>query len=204
MSASQPGRKPVDWSALRRRLEEAQTAVDSSSAVSATSIQNVLRERAARLAEPHVTETQSGSVDLITFKLGRETCAIDARVVLNVFRLAGLARLPGAAVPVYGVTLWRGEIMTVLDLRPLLRLSTAALSDLGRAIVVGRSRAAFGFLVDGASGVRPTLPVEIHPPSGKSGSHGGLVSGITSDAVLVLDAEQLLRLANQEHRNPGA
>lgn len=203
MSASQPGRKPIDWTVLRRRLEEAQTAVDSSNAVSATSIEEALRERAARLAEPHVTETQSGSVDLITFKLGRETCAIDAKVVLNVFRLAGLARLPGAGVPVYGVTLWRGEILTLLDLRPLLRLSTAALSDLGRVIVVGRSRAVFGFLADSVSDVRSTLPEEIHP-SRKPESHEGLVTGITSDAVLVLDTERLLHLANQEHRNQGA
>lgn len=188
-------KKAIDWAALRRRLDEAHAGLDSSGAGNAGSTQSVLEQRAARLAQPLIPETESGSTDLITFRLGRETCAIDARVVLNVFRLAGLARLPGAAVPVYGVTLWRGEIMTVLDLRPLLGLSTVALSDLGRVIVVGKSRATFGFLVDSVSGVRPTLPTEIHPPSGKPGSNEGLVRGITSDAVLVLDAEQLLRLA---------
>jgi purine-binding chemotaxis protein CheW len=194
----------VDWTKLRRRLEEARAALDSSAAVSAASIQDVLEKRAARLAQRPVTEAQSAPVDLIAFRLGREICAIDARVVMNVFRLAGLARLPGAAVPVYGVTLWRGEIMTVMDLRPLLGLSTAALNDLGRVIVVGRSRAAFGFLVDSVSGVRPTLPEEIHPSAAKSGSHKGLVKGITSDAVQVLDADQLLRLANQGQKDQGA
>lgn len=196
MTESRASNKTIDWAALRSRLDEAHARLDSSGAVDAGSTQSVLEQRAAKLAQPLRPETESGSVDLITFRLGRESCAIDARMVLNVFRLAGLARLPGAAIPVYGVTLWRGEIMTVLDLRPLLGLSTVALSDLGRVIVVGKSHATFGFLVDSVSGVRPTLPAEIHPPSGKSGSHEGLVRGITSDAVLVLDAEQLLRLAH--------
>jgi purine-binding chemotaxis protein CheW len=196
MTASRTGKKTIDWVALRRRLDEAHARLDSVGAVNHESTQRVLKQRAALLAEPAVRETESGSVDLITFRLGRESCAIDAKVVLNVFRLAGLARLPGAAVPVYGVTLWRGEIMTVLDLRPLLGLSTVALSDLGRVIVVGKTRAAFGFLADSVTGVRATLPAEIHPSSGKSGLHQGLVRGITSDAVLVLDAEELLRLGN--------
>lgn len=196
MTTSPSAGRAIDWAALRRRLDEAHAALDSSSAVDAGLVQSILARRAARLAEPLTREVESGSTDLITFRLARETCAIDAKVVLNVFRLAGLARLPGAAVPVYGVTLWRGEIITVLDLRPLLGVSTVALSDLGRVIVVGKSRAAFGFLVDSVTGVRATLPAEIHPPSGQSGSHEGLVRGITSDAVLVLDSEQLLRLAN--------
>lgn len=196
MIRSHTGNKTIDWVALRRRLDEARVGLDSASTVDHESTQRILKQRAALLAEPAVRETESESVDLITFRLGRESCAIDAKVVLNVFRLAGLARLPGAAVPVYGVTLWRGEIMTVLDLRQLLGLSTVALSDLGRVIVVGKSRAAFGFLADSVTGVRATLPAEIHPPSGRSGLHQGLVRGITSDAVLVLDAEGLLRLAN--------
>jgi purine-binding chemotaxis protein CheW len=196
MKDSHTGNKTIDWVALRRRLDEAHAGLDSASEVNHEATQRVLKQRAALLAEPAVRETESGSVDLITFRLGRESCAIDTKVVLNVFRLAGLARLPGAAVPVYGVTLWRGEIMTVLDLRPLLGLSTIALSDLGRVIVVGQSRAAFGFLADSVTGVRATLPTEIHPSSGKSGLHQGLVRGITSDAVLVLDAEELLRLGN--------
>jgi purine-binding chemotaxis protein CheW len=196
MTPSQSEKKTIDWAALRLRLDEAHAGLDLASAVTAESTRRVLEQRAARLAEPAAREAESGSVDLITFRLGGESCAVDSRVVLNVFRLAGLARLPGAAVPVYGVTLWRGEIMTVLDLRPLLGLSTVALSDLGRVIVVGKSRAAFGFLADSVSGVRATLPAEIHPSSGKSGLHQSLVRGITSDAVLVLNDEELLRLAN--------
>ena len=196
MKSSHSGSNSVDWAALRRRLDNAQTALDSPASIDTDSIKTMLAKRAAKLAEPVVREEETGSVDLINFRLGRESCAIEATIVLNVFRLAGLARLPGAAVPVYGVTLWRGEIMTVLDLRPALGLSTVALSDLGRVIVVGRDRAAFGFLVDSVSGVRKTLLAEIHPSSGKSGSHEGLVRGITSDAVLVLHSEQLLRLAH--------
>ena len=196
MTVSRSDKRTIDWQALRRRLEEAHAGLERAGTASSASTRAVLDQRAARLAEPPAAEVPAGSVDLITFRLGRENCAIDASVVLNVFRLAGLARLPGAAVPVYGVTLWRGEVMTVLDLRPLLGMSTIALSDLGRVIVVGRSRAAFGFLADSVTGVRAALPSEIHPSSGKSGVQQSLVRGITSDATLVLDDEALLRLSD--------
>lgn len=186
----------VDWEALRRRLDDARLALDGVQGTDSSATRKVLSQRAAKLAQPEVRDEQSGAVDLLVFRLGRETCAIDGAIVLNVFRLAELARLPGAAVPVYGVTLWRGEIITVLDLRPLLGLSTTVLSDLGRVIVVGRDRAAFGFLADSVSGILATLPQDIHPRAARSGQDRGLVQGITSDAVIVLDPEQVLRLAN--------
>lgn len=195
MTASPGRKKTIDWVSLRRRLGEANAALSVVSAVDADSTRTILEQRAARLAEPRVREAEAGSVDLIMFRLGQESCAVEAAIVLNVFRLLGLARLPGAAAPVYGVTLWRGEIITVLDLRALLGQSTAALSDLGRVIVVGRNRGAFGFLADSVSGVRATLPSEIHPSPAKPGVSQGLVRGLTSDAVLVLDNDGLLRLA---------
>jgi len=201
MTPSRSSAKAIDWGALRQRLDRARAALEASSTVDAESTRRILAERAARLAARPLPDRDADSNDVMIFKLGRETCALDASVVVNVFRLAGLARLPGASVPVYGVTLWRGEIMTVLDLRPLLGLSTVALSDLGRVIVVGQGRAVFGFLADSVTGIRTTSATEIHPPSQQSGLQNSLVRGITSDAVLMLDTAHLLRLANSGAKN---
>lgn len=186
----------VDWQALRRRLDEARAALERTEQPDAEATRSILERRAARLAKAVVTDAKADAYEVITFRLGSETCAIDATLVLNVFRLGGLALLPGAPAPVYGVTMWRGEVLTLLDLRGLLGTSTGALTDLGRVIVIGRSRAAFGFLADTVNGVRAIGRDEVHAAPGQSEGRHALVSGITSDALLILGGEELLSLAN--------
>jgi purine-binding chemotaxis protein CheW len=188
--------RSVDWAALRRRLDEAHAALERTDQPNADATRSILERRAARLAEPIVTDEKGDTYQVITFRLGSETCAIDARFVLNVFRLRGLALLPGAPAPVHGVTMWRGEVLTLLDLRGMLGMSTGALTDLGRVIVLGRSRAAFGFLADSVSGVRALSRGEVHASPGQTVGRHALVHGITSDAILVLDGEQVLGVAN--------
>ena len=184
----------VDWAALQRRLDDARAAADRDVTSDPQATRAILERRAAHLARPLDTAARHDTNAVITFQLGPETCGIDARLVLNVFRLGGLALLPGAPAPVHGVTMWRGEVLTLLDLRGLLGISTGALTDLGRVMVVGRSRASFGFLADRVDGVRAISPTDLHPPPGLVAGRKGLVKGITSDALLVLDGEEVLGL----------
>lgn len=186
----------IDWTALRRRLDETAAAFENAGSPDPQTSRLILERRAARLAQ-RVVSNETGDVEqVVTFRLGSEMCALNAALVVNVFRLTSLALLPGAPAPVHGVTMWRGEVLTLLDLRGLLGISTAALTDLGRVIVVGRSRAAFGFLADSVHGVRAINRDEVHSLSGQAGGDRRLVTGITSDALLVLDGEEILGLAN--------
>lgn len=196
MTLSRAVERDVDWAALRRRLDEARAALERTEQPNAEATRSILERRAARLAKAVVADAKADAYEVITFRLGSETCAIDATLVLNVFRLGGLALLPGAPAPVYGVTMWRGEVLTLLDLRGLLGMSTGALTDLGRVIVIGRSRAAFGFLADSVNGVRAISRGEVHASPGETRGRNALVSGITSEALLVLDGEEVLSLAN--------
>lgn len=196
MNSPQAGRPNIDWAALRRRLDDARIAVERTDRGDVDGTRAILERRAARLAQPTVIDVNRDARDVITFRLGSENCAIDAALVLNVFRLGGLAFLPGAPSPIHGVTMWRGEVLTLLDIRASLGISTNALTDLGRVIVVGRGRAAFGFLADRVEGVRAINPADIHTSPGHSPARHPLVSGITSDALLVLDGERILALGN--------
>lgn len=154
----------------------------------------VLEERARRLARPVDPPPAADTVSVITFGLANETYAVEARYVLQVFRLTGLAPLPGAQTMVSGVTSWRGGLLTVLDLRPALGVSVAALSDLSRVIVMGDQRLAFGILADAVLDLVTVPRAAIRtPPAGVAASRD-LLRGVTGDAVLVLDAEALLRL----------
>ena len=157
-------------------------------------IRAVLEQRARLLARPAAPPPSGDTLELITFTLANETYALESRYVLEVFRLADLSPLPGAEPPVRGVTGWRGGLLTILDLRPVLGLSVAALNDLSRVIVLGENRAAFGILADAVRDV-VTLPAsEVREPPEGVAAQRMYLRGITGEAVLVLEARALLRL----------
>jgi purine-binding chemotaxis protein CheW len=95
---------------------------------------------------------------------------------------------------VFGVTAWRGELLTILDLRAALGLSITALNDLSWVIVLGEDRPAFGILADAVRELvnLPAFAVR-EPPEGIAAQREYL-RGVTPDAVLVLEATKLLQL----------
>lgn len=128
-------------------------------------------------------------MECITFTLGGETYALESRHVYEVFRLATFSRLPSRTPFAFGVTVWRGTLLTILDIRSSLGLSASALSDLSRVIVVGADRPEFGILADRVHELVTVDSAALDPAPGRA-----YVSGLTPDAVSVLDAAALLHL----------
>jgi purine-binding chemotaxis protein CheW len=154
----------------------------------------VLEQRARALARPVAAPVAGDTVELITFVLADELCAVEARYVVEVLRLGGLALLPGAEPPLLGVTVWRGGLLNIVDLRALLGISVAAPHDAGMVVVLGETAAAFGILVDAVRDL-VTLPLAQvrEPPDGVAVKRDYL-RGVTGDALLVMDAAKLLQL----------
>jgi len=120
--------------------------------------------------------------------------AVESRYVAAVFHLVDLSLLPGAEPPVFGVTAWRGGLLTILDLRRVLGLSVTALNDLSRVIVLGEERPAFGILADAARELVTLPAAEVRDPPNGIAAKREYLRGLTADAVLVLDATKLLQL----------
>jgi purine-binding chemotaxis protein CheW len=98
---------------------------------------HVLEERARQLARPLARDAaQIAGVDMLTFSVSRERFAIDSRYVFAAFMLQDLVPLPGATAPVVGLTRWRGDVLTVIDLRGLVGAATNAIQELCRGIGV--------------------------------------------------------------------
>lgn len=189
-----PRHAAVDWAELRERVEAAGRAVAGETAASPEQVRQVLEERARALARPALPPTAGDTLELITFALANEAYAVESRFVQAVLRLAELAPLPGAEPPVFGLTAWRGELLTILDLRRVLGLSVGALNDLSRLIVLGEERPTFGILADAVREL-VTLPAsEVREPPEGVAAKREYLRGVTVGAVLVLDGEQLLRL----------
>ena len=128
----------------------------------------------------------------VIFRLADENYAIDARIVLQVHVLRDLTPLAGARAPLFGITHWRGTVLTILDLRERLGVRPRGVTDLSRVIVVSGRRQPFGILVDAARDFVQIDAAMVRPlPADETGAES-LIRGITDDAVLVLDTEAVL------------
>lgn len=158
----------------------------------------LLAERARRLARP-VEVAPVGRIDVLVFELARERYGIESRYVQSVFVLRHRAPLPGAQPPIHGITAWRGDLLTLLELRSTLGLPVNALHDLARVIVLGVDRhAAFGIVTDAVHSIVQVDLAALHPLPEGNGSHRKYIKGVTGDALMILDPDQLLRLTEPE------
>jgi purine-binding chemotaxis protein CheW len=151
---------------------------------------DLLRRRAAALARVARDDAGQAGFPAIVFRLGDQTMALAADVVLQVMVLREMTPLPGAAPPLFAVTEWRGDVLVLLDLRDELGIQVRGITDLGRVIVVDGTDHAFGVLVDAASDIVDIQEEAVRPLPG-SGSR--LVRGIREDGIVVIDAAALLR-----------
>lgn len=186
--------RSVDWTEIRRRMELVELALSGREDMPPERIREVLKERARTLARPAALPV-GGTVEVVTFALANEVYAIESRYVVEVFRLHDLSPLPGARPPTFGVTAWRGEVLTIFDLRSVLALPVAALNDLDWVVVLGEERPAFGILADAVRGIATLTASGIGPPSEGLAVNRDYLRGVTSDAVLVLDAQKLLTIS---------
>ena len=187
-------RRRMDWAEIRGRVDRAARALAEAQTPSPERVRELLEERARQLARRPPPPPEGAALETMLFTVAGERYAIEARYVMEVFALRGLTLLPGAEPPVFALTGWRGALLTIIDVRRLLDLSAAALNDLGRVIVLGEDRAAFGMLVDVVDEMRVMPEAEIHRPTERGEGARAYVRGITTDAIQVLDGAALLRL----------
>jgi purine-binding chemotaxis protein CheW len=174
----------IDWDALRRRVASIGETVGAPAA-------QVLEQRARRLAAARPVAEESPKRDFVTFFLGRERYAVAVGWVHEVVASCDIAPLPGAREPLAGAVNVRGQVLLVIDPRPLLGLEGEAESAC--LLVLGREEPEICVLVDEA-GELASLAAEqlVAAPPGQNATP--LVTGITRDGTIVLDGERLLDL----------
>lgn len=165
---------------------------------------DVLRRRAAALARVPYTTRAREATHAVVFELADESYAIDARAVLEVYVLRELTPLAGARPPLFGITHWRGAVLTILDLRDELGVRAHGVTDLSRVLVIDGGRQPFGILTDAARDFIDLDETLIRPLPADDAAARPLLRGMTDDAVLVLDTDAVLeagnRVAAPDHR----
>lgn len=189
-------REDIDWTGVRRRLDAMERALQAGEALAPDAAARVLDARAAQLARPVADgSADEATLSLVTFALGNETYGIEGASVRGVFRLTDLAPLPGASASVAGVTLWRGELLVVLDLRQVLGLGVTGLDDRAWVVTIGNEHRSRGLLAGALREAAAVPQRDVSPPEREErGAGTPYVRGVTTDATQLLDAAALLEL----------
>ena len=151
-------------------------------------------ERARRLAKPLVeARPAAASIEALVFSVGRARYALPTRFVREVAHLGRIAPVPGASDLLCGVASHHGEVLAVLQPRGLLGGEAEEEAERRWLVVCGERRAEFALLADAVHELRVFDEGEALAPLGRPDTASGeYVSGVTADAVLLLDGARLL------------
>ena len=194
---------PTDWTALHRRLEAARAALERARAPDRDAAERILKARARALARPAASEPTQDSIEVLEFRLGGETWAIEPRHVREVHPLENLAPLPCVPAFVLGIVNLRGEVLSVIDMRRLFELPERGLGELDYIVVLRSPSMSFAILAHEVVGTRrlPCSTLQASLPT-LGGVRTEYLLGVTGERTVVLDGERLLAdatLVVEEH-----
>lgn len=169
----------------------------------------ILAERARILAREIVPEPDPrDSLEVVAFQLSGKIYGLELRRVREVAALRDLTPAPGCPECILGIVNLRGEIQTVIDLKPFFDLPGAEITETHRLIMLDDAEARLGILADAVLGVRrvPKADLQISTPGGR-GSCADYRTGITPDGLVLLDAKRILedpRIVVDDGAPPGS
>ncbi len=140
------------------------------------------------------------SDEVVLVGLGGCRYAVPMSAVAEVGRPPTLTRVPGLPSWVAGVANWRGRVLAVLDLRPLLGAESGGFDRRARLMVLARGPVTVGLLTEGVEGTLWIDPEALEPALAHlSESAGSLLAGQITDDIGpcgVLDLDAIFGLAD--------
>lgn len=197
--------KSFDWEAIAERLARSLREADPEAAGPELRAAR-LRERRAALARPPVQavdETAGDMLEVLAFELAGQRFGIETAWICQALALPRLAPLPGVPPHVAGIAAFRGRVVAVLDLRSLLAMTLARLTEPSTLVVLQDGEMEFGLLADAVAGVVR------YPRAGLSPGAGGgpatrrdYLLGVAPDRTAILDGRRLLSDASLVVHSP--
>lgn len=154
----------------------------------------ILRERARLLAlQTRTNETQSEGTEMVEFVLSGENYAFASTAIREIYPVKEITPLPCTPPFVAGIINLRGQILSVLDLKQLFGLPRNTQSVSNRVLIIGSQEMEIGVIADEVLGVRMVALDDVQAlPSTLSGVRSDYIEGVTTDRLILLDAQRLL------------
>lgn len=145
----------------------------------------------------------------VLLRLGASRYAVPMADVAEVAPMPGVTRIPGSPGWLTGVANWRGRMLPVLDLRPLLGAAVVPLATSARLVVLARDDVVAGVVAEAVPGVHDgALADLVAAPPTLGAEAKALVSGQFDDRtgpVAVIDTGAVLGLRDRvDRRRHGA
>lgn len=184
----------IDWSAVHRRLQSVNAAIERAVTPSDDERNSILKKRATILArEARNNEADEQYLEIVEFLLAQERYGIETRHIREVYPLKELTPLPSTPSFVLGVVNARGRIVPVVDIKTMFDLPDRGLTDLNKLIIVHANGMELGLLADMIVGVRRVPLQDIQPSLPTlSGIRADYLKGVTQERLVIIDAEKIL------------
>lgn len=184
-----PARPPVDWAAVRARLEGMARPAAADPTDSPERVAEILRQRAQALARPlGIDVSRPETWEVVAFELGGQAFGLAASSVRETVLPREVTRLPGLAPHVRGVVNVRSRVVPALDLRPILQLPPSAAPADEKLLIATHEDTDFGLFVDQVLGLREIAPGSLRREV--SGLSDKYLRGI-ADGLVLLDLPAL-------------
>ena len=185
--------RQFDWEDVKNRLSVAQKSLSAADDLNKDQIKSLMAERARRIAQaPEVCLDTSEMLEVVRFRIGREEFAIATQFALALREPKCITPIPDTEDYFLGVTNLQGEITTVIDLGRFLGIPCET-KRAPQVLVLGTSKPECAIVVDGLEHVMTLRKQDILEPAGGLGSIVDLLIGCTSEALMILDGDALLK-----------
>ncbi len=186
--------RSFDWQEIRQRLEKNSQAVARGFRPGPEEERRILRERARLLAgKPGEVEGISEVIEVVEFRIAQEHYGLESRYIREVYPLKDLTPLPCIPAFVLGIINFRGEIISVVDLKKFFDLPDKGLTDLSKVIILHNEEMEFAILADAILATR-TIPLQAIQSSLPTLTEirAEYLTGVTDERLVVLNGQKLL------------
>ncbi len=175
-------------------MESVRTALAKCSDPTPAEKRQILKARADALAKrDEVSDADEACLQAVVFRLGRETYSIELIHILEVCFLKEITPIPSVPAFVLGIINFRGQILSLIDLKKLFGLPDQPPDDLARVIVLHSDTMEFGILADEVIGAKAIPLSRIQPMKAMyEGIGAEYLRGITPDLTAILDGGKIL------------
>ena len=188
------GKQTMDWDAIHKRMKASKELLESGWVPDAETTKQILKERACELAKaPRSTDDQKDAIVVLEFLLAKEKYAFELRFIREIYPIKNVTNIPCTPSYVVGIINVRGQMLSVIDLKPLFELVDQNITTAHKAILLHHDAMDFGILADEIIGTQQINISEIQESLPTlNGVREAYLKGITTEGIAVLDAQRLL------------
>jgi purine-binding chemotaxis protein CheW len=148
-----------------------------------------------RLVQEHDASGQTGSMQLVSFKLGGETYGIEITKIREIILVGEITHVPETPPYVKGLINLRSTVIPVIDLRARFSLADGELTPESRIMVLHVRNRTIGIVVDSVNEVLRVSQEEISPaPPTVTNSGNEYMIGLVrlkEGLLIILDVDRL-------------